>query len=44
MNVNYPEIYLAIDNCFASKRWTSPSEWMSLIKDSGINYIEAQCG
>lgn len=41
MNVNYPEIYLAIDNCFASKRWTSPSEWMTLSKDSGINYIEA---
>jgi D-erythrulose 1-phosphate 3-epimerase len=37
----YPEIYLAIDNCFASKRFTEPHEWMSLIKDLGLKYIEA---
>ncbi|TFG60200.1 MAG: hypothetical protein E4H36_12455 [Spirochaetales bacterium] len=37
----YPNVFLAIDNCFASKRWTQPKEWMSLIKDLGINYIEA---
>jgi len=36
-----PEIYLAIDNCFASKRFTEPHEWMSIIKDLGLNYIEA---
>ena len=37
----YPEIYLAIDNCFASKRFTEPHEWMSLIKELGLKYIEA---
>lgn len=36
-----PRIYLAIDNCFASKRWTKPSEWMKVIKELGIKYIEA---
>ncbi len=36
-----PKIYLAIDNCFASKRWTTPLEWMGIIKDMGINYVEA---
>ncbi|MBL7111761.1 MAG: hypothetical protein ISS19_07465 [Bacteroidales bacterium] len=38
---NYPEINLAIDNCFASKRFTEPSEWMSIIQDLGVKYIEA---
>jgi D-erythrulose 1-phosphate 3-epimerase len=37
----YPEIYLAIDNCFASKRYTEPDDWMSLISDLGISFIEA---
>lgn len=36
-----PKIYLAVDNCFASKRWTRPAEWMELIGDLGIHYIEA---
>jgi len=40
-NYKYPQIYLAIDNCFASKRFTEPSEWMSLVKDLGLKYIEA---
>lgn len=35
-----PKIYLGIDNCFAAKRWTSPSEWVRVIKDIGIRYIE----
>lgn len=39
--MDYPEIYLAIDNCFASKRWTSPRDWMAIIKDVGVNYVEA---
>ncbi len=39
--MNYPKIYLAIDNCFASKRWVSPDEWMPLIKSLGIHCIEA---
>lgn len=39
--VHYPRTYLAIDNCFASKRWTAPSEWCGIIKDLGLRYIEA---
>jgi hypothetical protein len=34
-------VYLAVDNCFASKRWTKPSEWMEVIKEAGLYYIEA---
>ncbi len=37
----YPKIYLAIDNCFASKRWTAPEDWARVIKDLGVNYLEA---
>ncbi len=37
----YPKIYLAIDNCFASKRWTAPEDWARVIKDLGVNYVEA---
>lgn len=36
-----PKIYLAIDNCFASKRWSTPKQWLEFIKDCGVNYIEA---
>lgn len=39
--MKYPEIYLAVDNCFASKRWTDPEDWMSVIKDAGLRYVEA---
>jgi sugar phosphate isomerase/epimerase len=39
--MNYPKIYLAIDNCFASKRWTKPSEWMEIIKEAGVYNVEA---
>jgi hypothetical protein len=35
-----PQIYLAIDNCFASKRWTRPADWATLIADIGISYVE----
>ncbi|MBQ6980133.1 MAG: hypothetical protein IJQ07_05755 [Clostridia bacterium] len=38
---NLPKIYLAIDNCFASKRWTEPEEWMNVIKSVGLTYVEA---
>lgn len=38
---NNPKLFLAIDNCFASKRWTRPKEWMGLIKDLGITLVEA---
>ena len=36
-----PRIHLAIDNCFASKRWTKPSEWANVISRLGLHYIEA---
>jgi sugar phosphate isomerase/epimerase len=39
--MKYPGIYLAIDNCFAYKRWTKPEEWCRVIADLGISYVEA---
>ncbi|MBT3274192.1 MAG: hypothetical protein HN368_13625, partial [Spirochaetales bacterium] len=39
--MEYPRIHLAIDNCFASKRWTLPSEWMEVISSLRVKYIEA---
>ncbi len=39
--MEFPEIYLAIDNCFASKRWTEPAEWMAIFRDLGVGYVEA---
>lgn len=36
-----PKIYLAVDNCFASKRWTRPEEWMELLGKMGIACVEA---
>lgn len=36
-----PKIYLAVDNCFASKRWTAPGEWATLVRDMGLRYAEA---
>jgi sugar phosphate isomerase/epimerase len=36
-----PRIYLAIDNCFASKRWTDPIEWAQIVKQLGLGYVEA---
>ena len=41
MSVRFPKIYLAIDNCFAAKRWTHPADWLQLIKSWGVNYVEA---
>jgi len=38
---SYPEIFLAIDNCFASKRYTEPADWTGFIRDIGIRHIEA---
>jgi sugar phosphate isomerase/epimerase len=37
----YPRVYLALDNCFATKRWTNPGEWMSIARSIDIYYIEA---
>jgi sugar phosphate isomerase/epimerase len=36
-----PRIYLAIDNCFASKRWTQPAEWAGIAKGLGVRCVEA---
>lgn len=36
-----PRLTLALDNCFASKRWTAPEEWMQIACDIGIFAIEA---
>ena len=36
-----PRIYLAMDNCFASKRWTRPEDWSKLIAGLGVHYVEA---
>ena len=41
MRGKFPRIFLAIDNCFASKRWTHPKEWMRVIGDLGLKYVEA---
>lgn len=34
------KIYLGIDNCFASKRWTKPQDWAQLIRGLGISCVE----
>lgn len=34
-------IHLSIDNCFASKRWTEPAEWMKIVGSLGLKYVEA---
>lgn len=36
-----PKLYLGIDNCFAYKRWTLPDEWMRVIHELGLKYVEA---
>jgi hypothetical protein len=39
----YPRVHLAIDNCFAIKRWPRPHEWARVIKEDigGIFCVEA---
>ncbi len=39
--MNYPKIYLAIDNCFGFKRWTRPMDWARVIRDLGVFCVEA---
>lgn len=34
-------LFLAIDNCFASKRWCEVAEWMQVIGDLGLRCVEA---
>ncbi len=42
IKVKYPRIHLAIDNCFAIKRWVEPAEWMRIISGiGGIRCIQA---
>lgn len=42
MNIEYPRIHLAVDNCFAIKRWVEPADWMRVINEiGGLKYIEA---
>jgi D-erythrulose 1-phosphate 3-epimerase len=36
-----PRLHLAVDNCFASKRWVEPGEWMDIAAKAGIYCIEA---
>ncbi|MFP4407231.1 MAG: TIM barrel protein [Spirochaetaceae bacterium] len=36
-----PKLYLAIDNCFATKRWTRPLEWARKVRELGLTYVEA---
>jgi hypothetical protein len=36
-----PKIFLAVDNCVFSKRWTRPAEWMNLLSAMGVYYVEA---
>lgn len=35
-----PKLYLAVDNCFACKRWVKPLDWMLLIRDMGLKLVE----
>ena len=37
----YPRIYLAMDNSFATKRWTRPCEWAKIIRELGVSCVEA---
>ncbi len=39
--MEYPRVYLVLDNCFAIKRWVAPKDWMRIIQDIGANYVEA---
>ncbi|MBD3239104.1 MAG: hypothetical protein GF331_00855 [Chitinivibrionales bacterium] len=40
--MTYPRIHLAVDNCFASKRWTRPAEWARVIREElGLECVEA---
>ena len=37
----YPRISLAVDNCFAYKRWTRPDDWARVVSALGVRYVEA---
>ncbi len=39
--MKYPKIYMSVDNCFASKRWTKPCDWLSVVNKCGVRHIES---
>ena len=39
--MEYPKVYLTLDNCFAIKRWVSPKEWVPLIQNMGFTSVQA---
>jgi len=38
----YPKIYLAMDNSFATKRWTEPDDWARVIHELGATYCRGE--
>ncbi|HET6439031.1 MAG TPA: TIM barrel protein [Anaeromyxobacter sp.] len=36
-----PRIHLAVDNCFAYKRWTRPDAWARVVSGLGVSCVEA---
>jgi hypothetical protein len=34
-------VYLAVDNCFATKRWVTPESWATILADMGVGWVEA---
>ena len=41
MGTNNPRLFLAVDNCFAAKRWTEPDEWGRAAVECGFRFVEA---
>ena len=39
--MEYPKIYLTLDNCFAIKRWVQPKEWLPLTREIGFTSAQA---
>lgn len=39
--MEYPRVYLTLDNCFAIKRWVTPKEWIPLIQKIGFTSVQA---
>jgi sugar phosphate isomerase/epimerase len=35
-----PQVYLAIDTCFAKKRWPMPEDWAPIVAAMGVAYVE----
>jgi hypothetical protein len=42
VQIKYPRLHLAIDNCFAVKRWVRPRDWMEAVREiENISLIQA---